>query len=194
MILLVREVEERRVMEGWLGCSHCRHDFPVRRGVADLRLHPDEDIAPSARVEDEELGLKVLALTGLAEERTYLVMDEALAHVAEDVADMAPDLEVITLRRTDAASEERPGVSRILVDEGFPFLEYRLRGVAMAARAEATRVRAAARRIATGGRLVLFDASPADLEEVERGGLKVLASQAGTAVAERHGGSLPIVG
>jgi hypothetical protein len=47
-------------------------------------------------------------------------------------------------------------------------------------------VAAAARRVAAGGRLVLFDATDADLEEARAGGLEVIAAQGGTVVAERR--------
>lgn len=196
LILLVQEVEERRVRSGWLGCPSCRHDYPVRDGIADLRLESEEGpVATPQPLTESELALKILALTGLAEERTYLLLDERLAHVAAEIAEMAPDLEVITVRASAGEAEtERHGISRVLAGEPFPLAEYRLRGVAVAPGGDAALVRAAARRLLVGGRLALFDATAEDLREVERSGLRIAAAEGRTAVAERSSGSLPILG
>lgn len=195
LILLVQEVEERRVRSGWLGCPSCRHDFPVRGGIADLRLESEEGPPAPQPVREDELALKILALTGLAEERTYLLLDERLSHVAAEIAEMAPDLEVITVRASAGETEtERHGISRVLAREPFPLAEHRLRGVAVAPGGDAALVRAAARRLVVGGRLALFDATAEDLREVERSGLRIAAAEGRTAVAERSSGSLPILG
>ena len=192
LILLVEEVGDRRVRTGWLGCPHCRRDYRVSGGIADLRLDPNSRPEPKAPFEAEELALKVLALSGVAEERTHLLLGERLAHVAADIAEMAPELEIISFRCAPDPSPEKPGVSRILIDEGLPLVEYRLRAVAIAPGAGGVNVAAAARRVAAGGRLVLFDAGAGDLEEAEREGMEIIAAEARTAVAERRGGSLPV--
>lgn len=195
LILLVQQVEDRRVRTGWLGCSSCRRDYPVRDGIADLRLDPEKAAATHEPLRENELALKILAFTGLAEERAYLLLDERLAHSAAEIIEMAPDLEVITVCSGAGEGEtERHGISRVLAGEPFPLAEHRLRGVAVAAGGDAALVRAAARRLAVGGRLALFDATPEDLREVERSGLRIAAAEGTTAVAERSGGSLPIVG
>ncbi|NIR32714.1 MAG: hypothetical protein GWN84_26130, partial [Gammaproteobacteria bacterium] len=67
------------------------------------------------------------------------------------------------------------GISRILSETRYPLVEYRLPGVAIAPGGDRELVAAAARRVRTGGRLVLFDATDVDLEEVERTGLAVVA-------------------
>jgi uncharacterized protein YbaR (Trm112 family) len=195
LILLVQEVEERRVRSGWLGCPGCRHDYPVLDGLADLRLESEQTAVTAQPVREDELALKILALTGLAEERAYLLLDERIAHAALEIVEMAPDLEVITVRESAGESEtERHGISRVLAREPFPLAEYRLRGVAVAPGGDAALVRAAARRLAVGGRLALFDATPEDVREVERSGLRIVAAEGTTAVAERSGGSLPVLG
>lgn len=204
LVLLVQEVNERRVESGWLGCAKCRHDFPVSGGVADLRLAPETTPRAAVAVEDDELALKVLALSGLAEERTYLLLGERLSHAAVGIVEMAPDLEVIALYPEPDGGPERHGVSRIVLDDGLPLVEFRLRAVAIAPGGDPERVRDAARRVAVGGRLVLFDAKAEDIEEVRRSALQLIAVEGGTVVAERRGGgregagggsvSLPIKG
>lgn len=192
LVLLVEEVDDRRVETGWLGCPNCRRDFPVQDGIADLRLEPEAHPEPPSPYEAEELALKILALSGIAEERTYLLLGERLSHVAADIAGMAPELEVISLSRSPQRPPKTLGVSRVLADTGLPLVEYRLRAVAIAPGGNASLVTAAARRVTAAGRLVLFDARDVDLGEVQRAGMSIVAEEAGVAVAERSPGSLPV--
>jgi uncharacterized protein YbaR (Trm112 family) len=193
LVLLVEEVEERRVNRGWLGCPNCRYDYPVEHGVADLRLDPEASAAPRPAFEEDELALKIVALSGLAEERGYLLLDERLAHSAAGVIEIAPELEVIVVRSKPDDSAERRGINRVLSDAGLPVGEYKLGGVAIAPGADRELVAAAARRVRTGGRLVLFDATEEDLAEVGRAGLTVVAAEGGTAVAERTSEPVAVV-
>ncbi|NIN71208.1 MAG: hypothetical protein GTO46_04575 [Gemmatimonadetes bacterium] len=193
LVLLVHEVEERRVIRGWLGCPNCRNDFPVENGVADLRREPGASGAARPAYEEEELALKVVALSGLSDGHDYLLLDERLAHAAAAVIEMAPELEVIIVRTTSDDSAERHGISRVLSDAPFPLVEYRLRGVAIAPGGNRELVAAAARHVSTGGRLVMFDATDIDLDEVERVGLAVVAAEGGTVVAERKSDPVVVV-
>jgi uncharacterized protein YbaR (Trm112 family) len=193
LVLLVHEVEERRVMRGWLGCPNCRNDFPVQNGVADLRREPEVSGAARPAYEDDELSLKIVALSGMADGRDYLLLDERLAHAAAAVVEMAPELELIVVRSAPDDSVEQPGISRVLSDTPFPIVEYRLRGVAIAPGGNRGLVSAAARHVSTGGRLVLFDATDVDLVEAERAGLSVVAAEGGTAVAERKADPVVVV-
>ncbi len=188
LVLLVEEVQERRVRRGWLGCPRCRTDFRVDGGVADLRL--DRESADAARhpVSEDELALKIVALSGLGRERGYLLLGDRLGQAAPSVAQLAPELEIIAVSR-EPPLEERGDADRlswIVSDVHYPLLEYRLQGVVIAPGNDREVTAAAARRVAVGGRLVIFDAGGEDLEEVERAGLTILAAEGGTAVAERR--------
>ncbi len=198
LVLLVQEVEDRRVRTGWLGCPNCRHDYPVNDGVADLRLEPQAAVESRARpidtVDDDELALKVLALMGLTEPRGFVLVDERIAHAAAALSKLAPELEVIAVSSTRGDRDDTCGVSRILADRPYPLVEFSLPGVAIAPGGDPERVAAAARRVAAGGRLVLFEATDEDVEEARRLGLSILAVEGGTAVAQRRVDSLPIVG
>ncbi len=185
LVLLVREVEERRVRSGWLGCPECRTDYPVTDGVADLRLGGLERPNRADPLQDDELALKIVALSGMAHERGYLLLGDRLGHAASGVTELAPELEVIAVSSAPTPGGVVERVSRITSDVHFPLVEYRLRGVAIAPAGDRQLVAAAARRVAAGGRLVLFDAEDPDLEEAELAGLVVLAAEEGTAVAER---------
>ena len=198
LVLLVEEVEDRRVRTGWLGCPNCRHDYPVTGGVADLRLEPAASSESRARFietdDDDELALKVLALLNLDEQRGFVLVDERIAHAATTVSELAPELEVIAVSSTPSDLDHARGVSRVLAEQPFPLVEFKLPGVAIAPGGNPQLVAAAARLVATGGRLALFDATAEDIEEAKRSGLAILAAESGTAVAERKLDSLPIVG
>ncbi len=172
-------------MSGWLGCPNCRRDYPISEGVADLRLDPASAPPPRPPLQADELALKIVALCGLGEEREMLLVDERLAHAAPAVLELAPELEVIVARWSPSPAVEQRGVSRLLVDSDLPLVEYRLAGVAIAPGGDRDLVAAAARRVRTGGRLVLFEATAADVEAVERSGLHIVAREGETAVAER---------
>ncbi len=199
LVLLVLESEGRRVLRGWLGCPNCRHDYPVVDGVADLRRPadaPGADPPASAAVaplDDDELALKIVALSGMGDEPGYLLLHGPLAYAASEVSGLAHQLEVIALAAAPVEPAERPGVSRVLTDGPFPLVEGRLRCVALAPGGDPALVAEAARRLGPGGRLLLFDATDEDVGQARRSGLAIVAAQGGTAVAERKAGSLPVV-
>ncbi len=176
------------MLRGWLGCPNCRTDFRVDGGVADLRL--DRTSADPVRepVSEEELALKIVALSGLGRERGYLLLGDRLGPVAPGVAQLAPELEIIAVGKgpPPAKGGGADRVSWIISEVQYPLVEYRLQGVAIAPGSDKEQTAAAARRVAAGGRLVVFDAGSEDLQEVERAGLTVLAAEGGTAVAERR--------
>jgi len=192
-VLLVRDVEARRVRSGWLGCPNCRRDYPVAEGIADLRVEPDRSRPARPRLEEQDLAIKILALSGLAGERGLLLLGDRLEHVAAGVADLAPEIEVIAVAETPERLAARAGVSGVACDGEFPVAEQKFRCVAIAPGGASEVVAAAARRVTAGGRLLLFDATAGDLAEVERSGFTLLATEGGTAVAERRRGSLPVM-
>ncbi|UCF18513.1 MAG: Trm112 family protein [Gemmatimonadota bacterium] len=185
LVLLVRESVEGRVRSGWLGCPNCRRDFPVEDGVVDLRLGPESRAAELQPLSDDELALKIVALSGLAQERGILIVGERLGHAAERIAELAPELEVVFVGSKLERVTEGQGVSRILSDAQLPFAEFRVRAMAIAPGGDPELVSAAARRVAPGGRLLLFDVHPEDREAARETGLTVVAEGEGIAVAKR---------
>ena len=185
LILLVEELSERRVHRGWLGCPKCHHDYPVREGVADLRLTPESSVGPPAPPDEGDLPVKIAALSGLSEGPGYVLIDARLAHVAAEVTDLLPEFEVIAFGMAPEGPSERQGVSWILADSYFPLVLYRLRAAAIAPGGDGALVAAAARVVGPGGRLVLFDATETDNAAVRESGLEVIACDGGTTVAER---------
>ena len=188
LVLLVREVEGRRVLGGWLGCANCQRDFSVSDGLADLRLKGEatEVANGDAPLDEDDLALKIAALSGLTEGPGYLMVAGSLAHVAADVAELLPGVEVIAFQKRPGDSAEREGVSRVISDVSFPFVPYRLRAVSITPRDDRDMVEAAARLVHAGGRLILFAAGPEAEEAAEAAGLMIVASKPGIAVAERR--------
>lgn len=193
LVLLVEKVEDRRVRNGWLGCPNCRRDFPVADGIADLRVEPGARRPGRPAVEEDELAIKILALSGLAGERGPLLLGDGLEHAAVTIADMAPELEVIVVAEAAERLAARPGVSGVACDVGIPVAEGKLACVAIAPGGASGLVAAAARRVGGGGRLLLFDATAEDIAEAKLSGLTVVAADGTTAVAERKSGSLPVI-
>jgi uncharacterized protein YbaR (Trm112 family) len=194
LVLLVEEVEERRVSSGWLGCPNCRNDYPVVDFVADLRVESEAEDTSRPAFVDDELPLKIMALSGLAEGRGYLLLGERLAHAASAIADIAPEIEVIAIAGSTGDLAGRSGVNAVICDAGFPLAERQVGCVAIAPAGDAELVADAARRVSAEGRLLLFDATEDDIEEAKRSGFSVLAAENNTAVAKRMTGSLPVVG
>jgi uncharacterized protein YbaR (Trm112 family) len=193
LVLLVEEVRDRRVRRGWLGCSNCRTDFPVDEGVAFLSLNSDAERTVRNAFEEDELALKLLALSGLSDRRGVFVLGERLAHVAPRLGQLAPELEVVSIGTSDEC-DAFENVSQIVCDASWPLVGGRIECVAIAAGGDSERVAMASQRVGSGGRLLLFDAREEDVDEARRSGLDILAAEAGTAVAERRRSSLPIVG
>src|SRR3954447_12829389 len=83
LVLLADRVEDRRVLEGRLGCPNCREQYPVVAGALDARLPAERagaaddaagDAAATGGVDDAEAAVRLAALLGLAEVRgTVLV-------------------------------------------------------------------------------------------------------------------------
>ncbi len=186
LVLLAQHVEDRRVYGGWLGCPNCRTDYPITDGVADLRLQTETATDAAPPVRDDELAIKIAALSGLAEGPGYFLLGERLSHTAPSVAEMLPGLELIAMRTTPDESIEQHGISRVLSDDSFPLAEYRLEAAAVAPDGDPALVAAAARRVKPQGRLILFEAEERDVEQAERSGLTVAAREGPIVVAERR--------
>ena len=113
LVLLVTEAGEGRVRTGWLGCPNCRRDFPVNDGVADLRLDTEDREGGTEPLRDDELPLKIVALSGLTQERGFLVVDEHLAAAAHQIAEIAPEVEVIAVSPEAPSGATDSGLRRV---------------------------------------------------------------------------------
>lgn len=190
LILLAERVEDRRVLEGTLGCPNCRDGFPVHGGFGDLRAPPRGEAHPEGRAGapgpvDEEEAARLRALLGVAEGPGTLLLAGGPARYAAWLAENVPGVEVVGLDPDLAAWPEAPRVSRIMAWPGIPVFDRVLRGVAVDGALGSRWLREAARVVARLSRVVVTQA-PEDAEASLLGaGLKILAAESGTVVAAR---------
>lgn len=190
LVVLADRMEERRVVDGHLGCPNCRSQYPVRGRVADLRAggSSSPESAASADAPDEA-AVRLAALMGLAGASGLALVAGPGAAYAAAVSALVPELEVIAVSDSadsvDAAAEA--GVSRVLAAaERLPF-RGGLRAAALTGGADEARLREALRVLAPGARLVV-DPAPADAAERLRAlGAEVLLAEEGVVVARAPG-------
>lgn len=189
LILLADLMEDRRVVEGTLGCPNCRDGFPVRGGFGDLRAPPRGGLAPGRAGEpgpvDPLATDRLAALLGVAQGPGTLLLVGAAARHAAVLAECVQGVEVMALDADMARWPEAPHVSRLAARPGIPVFSRTLRGVAVDGALGMSWLAEAARVVARLSRVVVTDA-PGDASAVLAGaGLQVLADEAGTVVAAR---------
>ncbi|HET6763253.1 MAG TPA: hypothetical protein VFH27_06265 [Longimicrobiaceae bacterium] len=212
LILLADRLENRRVIDGRLGCSNCREMYPVAGGAADLRTGPTQPDPPATWSAEGrgEAAVRVAALLGMTAGAGPVLIAGPAAELAADVAALVPEVEVVALtarrveRTRDAVSEgpigeadaahgdrpaasDRGGVSPMAAGAVLPFQDHVMRGVALSGGADDARLAEALRVLVPGARLVV-DPAPAGTAEALRGmGAGVLLEQDGVVVATAPG-------
>jgi uncharacterized protein YbaR (Trm112 family) len=175
LLVQADRLEERRVVEGRLGCANCRETYPVRGGVAHLSLAPGTEAAVPADppADDPEAAVKLAALMGLAGARGLVMVEGPGARHAAALATLVPEVEVVAVDAGSAPpSPMVPGVSRVRAGAALPFRDATMRGAALTGGAGDARLREALRVLAPGARLLV---DPADAETAAR--LRALGAQ-----------------
>lgn len=185
LILLADKIENRRVLEGWLGCANCRERFRVEHGFADLRFGALESHVHGSESSVAADAIKITALLGVTEgPGLVLVTGPGAAH-AGVIADLIPGLEMIAAWAPLAAEPERAGVSRLASAHMLPIRSASMRGVALTAPPAAAEIAEAARVVAARARVVVASGAADVAEQLTQHGLRVLARDESTIVAER---------
>lgn len=185
LILLADQIEDRRVVAGRLGCANCREEYPIRAGVADLRLTEGSE-GRITTLAGEDAALRLAALLGVAHGGGWLLLIGADAALGDAVAGLLPDIHVATV----ALVGTRAGGARsstLVADAGVPFRDAVFRGVALIGGAGGGLLAEAARVVSPGGRVVVEQATGNPVRDAETAGLHVLLADGGTVVAERSG-------
>lgn len=186
LIVLAERMESRQVVEGQLGCANCREEYPVRGGVAELRVPSD---APVLRVEGapdggapEDAAFRLAALLGVGESTgTVFVLSADPTRVPE-VARLLPNVQTAGLLPEGAAAPAGE-VSWVRHGALIPFRTRGLRGVAVSGELPAGALPELVRVLAPGARLVLDPAPPDAARWLTEAGLKLLLEQDGVVVA-----------
>ena len=196
LVLLARELQDRRVRTGLLGCPNCRDEFPVKDGFGDLRppfRRPPAQTAESAahpatpsRSAPRDLPLRIAAALGVTEGPGVIVMSASHVGAAEALARAAPAFEVAVVgspaRGSAGASPLSVGVSPMAVGETLPFRSGVLRGVARAANDAIPSPAETARVLAPGARVVVTGADFGTRAVWEKAGLRTVADDGETIV------------
>jgi uncharacterized protein YbaR (Trm112 family) len=199
LILLANRIQDRRVLEGELGCSNCRGTYPVREGCADLRVSPRsppeyaslENLMPSAESEDI---VRLGALLGVAQgPGTLLVKGPAQVH-AQRLAELIGGVEIVVIGTELMGMRESESVSRVIARPRIPFFSDTFRGILLSGKIDDEDLAEAARSAAPSARVVVLDAPEGAARDAEALGLKVLLKEDGVLVVlKERSRSRPLV-
>lgn len=187
LIVLSDTLDERRVIEGALGCPNCEKRFPIRKGVAHLEGESEGEGRGLARAEatgvapDPGFGVRLAGLLGLERPGGFVLVAGPAAALAGTVSDLVDGIEIVADARYPGEGE----ASRVYLGARLPFFGGKLRGVWLSGDAADAWLEEAARVLHPTGRLVL-DPAPADgAARLADAGLRVMAEEAGTVLATR---------
>ena len=203
MILIADRIENRRVIEGSLGCPNCRDRFPVEGGFGDLRPPPrsTRDDAPDITPPASPSAMEVAALLGLTDGPGSVALIGDMAGHSTALAGLVPGVEFIGIAPGLRGWEEAEGVSRLTAGASLPFSDGSLRGVGLFAEGEPrmagepsivgepSMAGELARVVARDGRIAVWGAVRGAVREWEKAlrseELDVLASEETTVVVRR---------
>ena len=195
LILIADRLENRRVIDGSLGCPNCRDRFPVEGGFGDLRPPPrsTREGAPGIEPPASPSAMEVAALLGLTDGPGSVALIGDLAGHATALAGLVPGVEVIGIAPGLRGWEEEEGVSRLNAGASLPFSDGSLRGVGLYAEGEPrlagepSMAGELARVVARDGRIAVWGAVREWEKALRSEGLDVLASDETALVVRRMG-------
>jgi uncharacterized protein YbaR (Trm112 family) len=186
LILRADALEERRVLQGGLGCPNCREVYPVTDGAGDLRPPPrpavEREVLPEPDTEQVDVAQ---ALLGLAEGPGEIALVGRAARFGRGLASRIPGLEVVALPPAALEWDEVDGLTRMVTGVRLPFGDRVFRGVLLEGPGARARLRDAARVLARGHRVVVLDAPEGTAPMLMASGLTVNLDQDGVVVASR---------
>jgi uncharacterized protein YbaR (Trm112 family) len=190
LILLAERMENRRVLEGWLGCANCREKYPIVDGFADLRTGLVEALPGEGGSAPEEGGreeaFRLAALLGVTEGPGFVLVVGEAARLAPGIAAVVEGIEVVAVDPSLAGWPEVPGVSRLATGAQLPFFSGTMRAVALTGERAEGLLEEGARVVSRLGRLVVQGAGAGVAERLARVGLEPLVAEGETVVAVRR--------
>lgn len=202
LVLVARQVADRRVRHGEFGCANCRDSFPVEDGFADMRPQPRRPPPPRAGdgngrgtpgasaggfgVSDtpgdgsrsrQDAGsgdaLRLAAGLGVTEGPGIVIVWDGTAADAGALSEIVPGVEVVATGWAMRGCASN-GVSAMAVGPALPFGDGTARGVVIAGDADAGTWRESVRVLGPGGRIVAL-ASPEAASRMSAAGCVALA-------------------
>ncbi len=188
LVLLADRLEDRRVLEGALGCPNCRDRYPVRDGFGDLRPPPRTDIPDDETLAapDSPTLMEVAGLLGVTEGVGHVALLERLAGHSNDLAEKLQPVEVVGVSSGLRGWVETEGVSRLSAGSRLPFRDQSLRGVALFGGEGMFEPDEVARVVSRLGRVVVWGGVDGWDSALEGAGLTVLVSETAAVVAARQ--------
>lgn len=184
LILRADRLEERRALEGALGCPNCHGQYPIRGGYVDMRLTPEPEGVGPAYPADPDAAVRLAALLGVTTGHGFVLVVGPGASVAPGLAALIEGLEVVAIDPSVAGWSEERGVDRVGTEAGrLPFRSRSMRGVALTGADGGVWLEEAARVVGARGRLVVDGAEGVDEARLAALGLEVLAKDGATLVA-----------
>jgi hypothetical protein len=180
-------MEDRRVLDGSLGCYNCRESYPIVDGFCDLRPPPRDPLPPAeppAADPDAEESIRMAALLGLVEGGGSILLLGTTARHAAPLVKMVEGVEVVAVSPDLRAIPESAGVNRIAVSGVLPFKSGVLRGVALTGGEEGL-LEEVVRVTAPIGRIVVLESNPETEPHIRDLGLEVLIAEGQVVVAAR---------
>ena len=202
LVLLARDVRDRRVQEGEFGCPNCRDRFPVEEGFADLRPPPRgpapgeaADSAGGGSAGHREAGseeasgegaasraLRLAAALGVAEGPGLIVVPDRHRDEAGPLARLVRGIEVVVVGwRGRAVVAE--GVSAFVTGPKLPLRDGVARGVVVVGGEGEGWWGESLRVLVPGGRIVISCATEAARGWVGGAGLVTVLDEGGMVVA-----------
>ncbi len=156
LVASFREITNRIVVEGTLGCPVCSAEYEITNGVVDFTCGESIEECDAARAaashRREELATRAGAYLDVTQPATTIVLGGLWAYAAQELADMA-DVRVIALNPPSEVREsERVGLVRVA--GSIPLAANSAHGVALDAWLRLATVDEAVRVTKPAGRIV----------------------------------------
>lgn len=206
LVAFIDRLDDRRVVEGHLGCPACEAEYRIYGGAIELAARPpgpddsaqaDPDETPPAAPRPEGAGaseraLHIAALLGLRERKgSRVLLGEGLGPAAPAVVEFGEQVEILVL--TDPSDPEAdadapsPSITPIwgARPDAWPTRAGALNGVALLG-GTPEGVHEAERALRPGGRLVVLEPASDAADLVRELDFELLADEPQALVAERR--------
>jgi uncharacterized protein YbaR (Trm112 family) len=194
LIVLADQIEDRRVLQGQLGCPNCREEYPVAEGVADLRwprggrgsglgTGAGEEGAATPVPPDPERPYRLAALLGITGPAGPVVIVSDDPQLVGEVDGHLPDAGVVGVSSVAPHAARGVAAGWVLAGGALPFRSRAAGGVVLATGNPLPLIEDALRCLSRGARIVIDPAPTGSVAILLREGAELLLEQEEVAVA-----------